>query len=138
MEQMRNQTLQAQMNAALENEAFCEKLLRCANAEQVHQVMVDNGMEVTLEEVRQLQAAGEANIRNMEASDGELDLEMLDQIAGGGKAKRVLRGVASMLGGAALGAGMGVICGVCPAFTPVATKVGVGYAIVATAWTLSG
>lgn len=138
MEQMRKEMLQAQLNEALENEVFCEKLLTCADAQQVHQLLAENGMEMSLEEVVQMQAAGEAAIRNMEASDGELDLEMLDMVAGGGKAKRVVRGVASAVGGAVLGAGMGVLCGFCPAFYPVATKIGVGYTVAAVAWTMSG
>ena len=62
----------------MENEAFVKEMLAQENEEAVQKLYAKNGVELTLEEVREVGKA----LNSMD-SDGELDAAALDDVAGG-------------------------------------------------------
>ena len=90
------------MNELMEDDAFAEKLAVANSLEEVHQLFVDNGVNVSLEEIQ----AGVAEIRSqmeekgLVSEDGELSPEMLEMVSGGGWFKRIAK--ATLAGGTAV------------------------------------
>ena len=139
MEKMRKEALQTMFTEAMESEEFCVKLLKCADAASVCKLLADNGIVATEEEIAQFKTEGDAVLANYSnRANDELSMEELENVAGGGKARKVLRGALSLTGGAILGFGLGCASAVCPAFAPAAHAIGVSYAVAATAWTSQG
>lgn len=136
MNSERKVLLQSQITEAMENEDFCRKLFQCEDSIRFSQVLSTYDIYATPEEINELLEAGQAALNQMKDSESqEFSDEQLESVAGG---SRFWRGVASVTGGAALGFGLGVVCGVCPAFTPAAYKIAVGYSAVAAVWTANG
>lgn len=63
----------------VEDQEFVTKMLSCEEPEQVQKLFADNGVEITLEEVK---AMGKA-LAAMSESDGELNEDDLEGVAGG-------------------------------------------------------
>lgn len=120
------------MAAMTENEEFCKAFVSAENAADMHKVLTSNGFEVSIEDVNEMFAAGLNEISKFKESGaaGELGEEQLDEVAGGGFWKGAGRTVISF--GAAFG--MGCLCGLNPALTPVAYKVAFGLAV----WSAAG
>lgn len=139
MEKTRKELLQGQIADLLNNEAFCEAFFRCGNAENVSALLAEYGVEASAGEIDEFVRDGNAALAAMkDAPDGELSEEQLEEVAGGGVWRRIARGAVSVVGGAALGFGLGCICGVCPAFTPAAYTIAHAYAIGAGVWIATG
>ncbi len=72
-------------------------------------------------------------------SEGELSLEDLEMVAGGGKWRGRVRFAAALLGGAVVGFGCGVLtAGTCGLGASAAAVIAVGDTTVATAWVVDG
>lgn len=112
MNDERKEILQATITDLMHDEAFCEKLAACKNAEETQQYLTECGINITLEEVAEFTAFGEESLKKY--SSEELSASDLDEVAGGGWVRRSVR----FLGAAAGGAALGFACGVCPALTP--------------------
>lgn len=136
MENNNLETLKNQITEVVQNEEVCAAMLMCDSAEAVSELLAKNGIVATQEEISALKCEGDASVAKYKASgENELSEEQLEDVAGGGK---FWRGVAAFAGGAVAGFGLGLVCGVCPAFTPVATKIAVGYSVVAGVWVSQG
>lgn len=136
MEMARRNYLQAMFEQEMTNEENCAALLRCDSAEKICELMAAHNIQITPDEVCELTTNGMDAINAMKtAAADELNENDLEMVSGGGK---IARFTVSLIGGVALGAGMGFLCGVCPAATPVCYKVAVGYAVVAGTWTAAG
>ena len=99
-----------QINELLESdESFVAALLSAEDAEAVQTVFADYGIDLSLDEVETLIARGQKEIQKCLA-DGELSEESLEDVAGGGLGRYLLRGAASCV----VAAGFGALCGVCP------------------------
>ena len=109
----------------LNNEEICAEILMCDTVEKVSEVFKDHGVVISLDEIAKIKEDGDVTIKKYKNSGDELDFELLDDVVGGSK---FWRGVGAVTVGAVGGFGLGVVCGACPAFTPVATKIAVGYA----------
>ena len=136
MTKERKDLLQAQITGVLEQEEFVQNLAKSSSAEDVSQLLASYKIEVTADEVIELTKDGnEALASFAESENDELREEDLTDVTGGSKFLRFL-GAATL--GAAGGAVMGFVCGVCPAATPVCYKIAIGYGIVAGAWVIKG
>lgn len=62
----------------MENEAFVKEMLAQKNEEDVQKLYAANGVELTMEDVREV-----GKILNSIDNDGELDASDLDAVAGG-------------------------------------------------------
>ncbi len=139
MDQNKLALLKQQINAKLENEEFCTAFLQAGNVENLVQLLNKNGIEATADEVTEIVNEGNAALAAVkDAPDGELTEDELESVAGGKGWRRFFRGVASVVSGAALGFGLGALCGVFPGFAPVAYKIGVGYGLAAGVWIAKG
>lgn len=108
--------------------AFSDALVACNRIEQMHALLNENGINITVDEVAEFTAAGGEALKRMDA--GELSAEDLDDVAGGGWFRKTVR-----FGIVAVGAaGVGFVCGVCPALTPIAYP----YAIAGAYWVSRG
>jgi lactobin A/cerein 7B family class IIb bacteriocin len=82
--------LQEKFQEALSDEAFANKLFQMENPEDVQEALEEKGIELTLDEIRQIGELSE-KIRNGEVSqeqvqsmaDGELSEDELEEVAGG-------------------------------------------------------
>lgn len=136
MEKERKELLQKQIAEVMKSEEACAELLMCGDAEKVCEVLKKYNVNITLDEVTAMKESGDKEISKFKASEnGELDLDNLDDVVGGGS---FWRGVGAIAGGAILGFGLGLVCGVCPAFTPAAYNIGIGYAGAAGVWVATG
>ncbi len=132
----RKTQLQQEIAGALEREDFCNDLFTCEEPEKFHCVLAKYGISADISEIEELVLDGKNALNRMKTTgNDELSLEQLESIAGGSK---FWRGVASVAGGAALGFGLGMVCGACPAFTPAAYKIAVGYSVAAGVWVVAG
>lgn len=119
----------------LNNEEICAEILMCDTAEKVAEVLKKHNIEISLDEIAKIKEDGYVTIEKYKNSGDELNLELLDDVVGGSK---FWRGVGAVTVGAVGGFGLGVVCGVCPAFTPAATKIAIGYAGVAAVYVNQG
>ncbi len=104
MENTRKELLMEKIRELLENEQFCEELAKCEDVKAICDLFNANGLEITEEEVSEIQKDGEEVIKALKESDGELDLDQLDAVDGGGKLGRSL----VAFGGGLLIGGLGV------------------------------
>lgn len=136
MTKERKEVLQNQITAILDTEGFIEDLTKAASAEDACRVLAKYNIEAEPDEIGELTNDGNEAIKQYgEKTDDELSEEDLAAVAGGSKFWRFLGAVVV---GAAGGAVMGLICGVCPAATPACYKIAVGYGIVAGTWISRG
>ena len=136
MLQERKEQLQYQINQIMDTDEFLTVLAQSQTAKDVSTSLGQLGISITPDEVNELTEEGNKAIDELKKSQNdELEIEQLEAVVGGSK---FWRGVVGLVGGAALGAGLGFICGLNPAFTPVAYKVAVGYGIVAGVWINNG
>ena len=83
---MINETMMMKMNELMENEEIAQEI-RNTSVEQTHQVLVRNGLEITLEEFQAILA----DCRTILAEnghiteDGEMSVELLELINGGAR-----------------------------------------------------
>ena len=132
----RKEQIQMQIDQVMESDEFIEALTQSKTAEDVSLSLGRLGIDITPDEVATLTEEGNNAIEKMKNSqDEELVIDQLEEVVGGSK---FWRGFASVVGGVALGAGLGFISGLNPAFTPVAYKIAVGYGIAAGTWTSLG
>ena len=136
MLQERKEQLQYQINQVMDTDEFLAVLTQSQTAEDVSTSLGQLGISITPDEVNELTEEGNKAIDELKNSQNdELEIEQLEAVVGGSK---FWRGFASVVGGVALGAGLGFISGLNPAFTPVAYKIAVGYGIAAGVWTNRG
>ncbi len=116
MTEERKDFLQKQIFELLQSEEICAELLMCANAETVKEVLGKCSIDAMSEEIAEIYRAGTIEIKKVkESKSEELDLEKLDEVVGG---NRFWRGAGTFAGGTVFGFGLGIVCGVCPVFTP--------------------
>ncbi len=124
MENMRKDMLSQQiMTKANEDEIFLKAFISATDALSVQQVLSENGIEITEEEVNEIFVDGVKEIQKYTDThaSGELSDEDLSEVAGGGFVRYLVRGTIS----AAAGFGFGCLCALCPAAS-VATPYVVG------------
>lgn len=85
--------MEEKMKKLVQDQEFMNKLLACEEPEQVQKLFADNGVEITLEEVK---ALGKA-LAGMAQSDGELSEDDLEGVAGG-SFQSVIRELCAALG----------------------------------------
>lgn len=114
-----------------ENNGLGRSLMMAEDALAAQKVFVDNGIEITLEEVNSIFNDGVDEILKLKTSsaNGELSEKQLDDVAGGGFWRGTFRTVASM----AAGFGFGCLCGICPAASAATPYVAGGLAVWSTA-----
>lgn len=71
--------MEEKIQKLVEDQEFVTKMLSCEEPEQVQKLFADNGVEVSLEEVK---ALGQS-LATMAESDGELSEDDLEGVAGG-------------------------------------------------------
>lgn len=136
MLQERKEQLQYQIVQIMDTDEFLAVLTQSQTAEDVSISLGQLGIHITPDEVNELTEEGNKAIDEMKNSQNdELEIDQLEAVVGGSK---FWRGLASVVGGVALGAGLGFVSGLNPAFTPYAYKIAVGYAIVTGTWTSRG
>lgn len=131
MDIMKKEMIAQRVIEALNNEeAFAKELLAAEDAATAQKVLCANGFEVSVEEVEAIFADGMNEIKKFQnPASEELSADQLDDVAGGGVVRGVLRTAAS----AAAGFGYGLFCGVCPAASAGAPYVAGGLALWSTA-----
>ena len=119
-------------DAVNENEDFCKALLSVEDAASAQKVLKENGFNVTQDDVEAIFKDGLDEILKFKESGAadELSVEQLDNIAGGGVVRGVLRTAVSAAGAF----GFGMLCGVCPAACAATPYVAGGLA----AWSTAG
>lgn len=71
--------MEEKMKNLVQDHEFMNKMLSCEEPEQVQKLFADNGVEITLEEVKTLGKV----LAGMAQSDGELSEDDLEGVAGG-------------------------------------------------------
>ena len=133
MEAARKQELQNIISEKMEtSDEFCVAMLECQTLQQMQNIMEENNIDITAEEIVLLKNEGDAALQS--AASGELSVEDLEAVSGGGALRRAGR----FLLVASVGAGLGFVCGVCPLLTPHATGIAVTYAGAAALWVANG
>lgn len=99
---------------ALTDDQFLKNLVSAQNAEETLQVLRENGFNLAIEEVKALIEQGTVSMKKA-TEDNELREEDLESVAGGGKWRGRVRFIGALARAAALGAGLGALCAVCPA-----------------------
>lgn len=100
--------MEEKIKALMEQEGFVEKMLACEEPEDVQKLFGDNGVELSLEDVK---AIGKA-LDRMDAQSGELAEEDLQEVAGGVAISSVIIGtIATIVGTAGAAVGFGVTGG---------------------------
>ena len=136
MLQDRKEQLQYQISQIMDTDEFLAILTQSRTAEDVSTSLGQLGISITPDEVNELTEEGNRAIDELKSSQNdELEIEELEAVVGGSK---FWRGLASVVGGVALGGTLGFLSALNPAFTPFAYKIAVGYGIVAGAWTSKG
>lgn len=111
---MTNQELseiQRVLGSLIEKEEFIESLQNAENMNQVRNLLLENGIELTAEEVVGFEAMGQEYFRKMNSE--ELDEEMLDSVAGGRfRPLKLLAGVGYTTMGVGLMVASGIVCAV--------------------------
>lgn len=69
--------------ALLKDEVFGKELANCASAEEVKELMDKNGVDFSMEYIQEMLVAIGKLANTLEANNGELSEEELEQIAGG-------------------------------------------------------
>ncbi len=94
------------------DEDFLQALAAAENAGDARQVLLENGFDMSLEQVEALFADGERQVEKFleNGMDCELSEDELEDVAGGGVIRGLVRGAVSCV--AAFG--FGCVCGVCP------------------------
>ena len=133
MEALRKQELQNIISGKMEsNDKFCVAMLECQTLQKMCDIMAENGIEITAEEIVELKNEGDTAMKR--ATSGELSEDDLEAVSGGGVIRKAVR----FLGVAAVGAGLGFVCGVCPLLTPHATGIAITYSAGAALWVAKG
>lgn len=132
----RKEMIQEQFEQLMNNEQFCAELAKATTAEAASTLLAGYGVAMTVEEVNELAREGLNNMAAYaEHMDDELAEDQLEAVVGGGKFWRM---VGAIGGAVVVGGTLGLISGACPAFTPVAYKIGTGYAFAAGMWVYGG
>ena len=135
----RKELLQEQIADVFEIDAFCDVYPTLTTAEEVREELAKYDVDITVDEINELTAEGASAMASMSDS-ADLDLDDLEDVVGGAKKKgkkalkKFGKGVLVFAGGAAIGAGLGFLCGACPYLTPAAYKIAVGYSVVGAVW----
>ena len=80
--------LQEQMNKMMENDDFNQRLTSAETDEQVWTLLNDHGIDVSIEEVKELGTVGDEFSKSfVDAETGELSDEALEMVAGGSGAR---------------------------------------------------
>ena len=89
---MMNEANIKKMEELLNNEEFVQKVVDTGSYEKAYQLFIDNGVDASyedfmayIEECRKLMIE-----KGVISEDGELSVEMLDQVSGGGKGGALL------------------------------------------------
>ena len=79
------------MNALMANEEFTQKIADAGSYENAYALLVENGVDATYEEFTAFLADCRAKMveNGMISEDGELGVELLDMVSGGGKGKAI-------------------------------------------------
>lgn len=91
---------------------FCNAITEAKRVEDVHQLLLNNNVDITLDEVIELTHAGETALQSI-PDDAELDMDALSCVVGGVKWGQLAAGTISL----AAGCGM-VFIGGCVACVP--------------------
>ena len=112
-EQVRMEILKDQISASLENEAFCEAIVRTESIDELKMLLNHYNIDATLEEVTEIVDTGNTAIAKMRDSQSdELSEDTLEAVTGGGWWGRVTRAFGAVAIGAAGGFALGMCCGV--------------------------
>ncbi len=136
MNELRKEKLAADIEALRENEAFVQAVLTAGSIENIVRVLEGYGIESTAEEIAELAREGAAVLS---PSEDELSLEDLEAVSGGGKWRGRVRFAAALLGGAALGLGLGVVSVATGGLSaPAAAAIATTYGTASAAWVVAG
>lgn len=116
MENTRKEMVLGKISELLENEQFGKKLAECEEIKDICELLKTYGVEASKDEIAEIKAEGDRMIEDYEKSEArELDLEQLDEVAGGGKLGRSL----AVFGGGLVVAAFGTAAVLyCPASAP--------------------
>ena len=81
--------MEEKIKEIMAKEGFADKLLACEEPEQVQELFAAEGIELTLEEVKQIGAGLNASL----AEGDELDEDALDGVAGGVAVSAIVSGI---------------------------------------------
>lgn len=104
MSQVNNEKLVALKNtivAEMADQEFLKKMSEADSPEVIRALLAEKGIEVTAEEIGQIIGDGHVFGEKIVGADGELDMEALDQVAGGGPVGGVILGGIFLIGGIA-------------------------------------
>ncbi len=136
MNELRKEKLSENIEALQENEAFVQAVLTAGSIENIVRVLECYGIGSTAEEIAELAREGAAVLS---PSEDELSLEDLEMVAGGGKWRGRVRFAAALLGGAALGFGLGVVSVATVGLSaPAAAAIAGVYGTAAAVWVVDG
>ncbi len=125
---LRNQQI---ADALSTNEEFLKAFVTATDAATAQKVLMDNGFELSLQEIEEMFQTGVKEINKyQESASEELSQEQLEEVAGGGKLRGLLRGIVS----SAAAFGYGALCAVFPPASAAAPYVVGGLA----AYTVAG
>lgn len=109
MDNSRKEMIQNQFRDHMMTEELCAEMIQCDTPEKFCQLLNDNGVGVTVDEVLELSNDGISSINAYVPNEtGELNEESLEDVTGGGK---FLRGVVAVSGAAVCGGALGALCG---------------------------
>lgn len=115
---MMNETMIKKMEELLKNEEFAQKIKDAGSYENMHKLFVENGVDVTREDfMAYIEDCRKTMVeKGLMSEDGELSVELLEAISGGGPFLNRLGGLTlGIVGGGAailLGASCGVVLGI--------------------------
>lgn len=107
---MMNEINIKKMNELVENEEFAQKILAAGSCENAYKLFVENGVDASYEDfAAHIEESRKVMVeKGLISEDGELSVEMLEAVSGGGKGASVFlwvcAGVAFGVGCAGLGA----------------------------------
>ena len=98
-------TLKNAITAMMGEQAFLKEIAAAADTEEIRALLAKKGIEATEEQIEEIINEGHAFGEKAIDENGELDMEALEQIAGGGIGAGLILGGIFLVGGILTGAG---------------------------------
>ena len=104
MEQERKDQLNALKNsitALMADEAFLKQMAETGSTEEIRTLLEGQGIKATAEQIEEIVLEGHDLGEKMTKEDGELDVDVLEQVSGGGLGAGLVLGGMFLIAGAA-------------------------------------
>ena len=104
---MELEALKQKASHILVNQEVMKKMAELNNLDEIRAFLAEKGIEATEEQIKAIITEGRVFGEKLIDDDGELDIEVLEQVAGGGLVGGLILGGIFLIGGIANGASAG-------------------------------